>query len=163
MHLCWSFLYIFVVTITLPAQADEPSRSRWSECSDCVNLYAHVTNTGGETNVWRVSMGTIKQIPLWKMDDGKPPLSMEKAIKTAKAWVISRGCERGCWVADVEICPVFATSGRAQPCYYNVLFGGVGIFGHFRRCIVLMDGTVVEPVWLYRRAPDPSESYYFDE
>jgi hypothetical protein len=129
-----------------------------------VELFTHPNNGGLETNVWIVPLATLDIAPKWKMGEGEPPLSVGKAITLARKWLISKGCDTNAWVAELTIRPVAPQSQKYQRiCYYNILFGGVGFFGHFKRCIVLMDGTIVEPQWLKGYPKDLRNNAVYDE
>jgi len=131
-----------------------------------VELYRHATNAADLnhlTNVWSVSMEVLEKAPSWKMGDGEPPVPLGKAIVLAKAWIVSKGCETNSWVREVVVHPVYPIGEKySHMCYYNILFGGVGIYGHYRRCIILMDGTIVEPE-LVGGVPSHFSYDYYDE
>ena len=127
-------------------------------------LFSHPSNGDLKTNVWMVSLDTLKKAPQWKMGEGEPPLSLGKAIELARNWIISRGCDTNSWVREVTVRPVYPMNGEYQHiCHYNILFGGVGIYGHYRRCIMLMDGTILEPKWAGAGPKYPSDYRVYDE
>jgi hypothetical protein len=128
-----------------------------------IQLFINENNGGGLTNVWRVSFDRLNKTPLWHIGQEEPPLSLKKAITIAKAWIVSQDCSADSCVFEIVVRPVDPDGGMYQHiCYYNILFGHVGLVGHYRRCIVLMDGTVVKPEWL-GRAPKHDATYYRDE
>jgi hypothetical protein len=109
-------------------------------------LYSHETQ-GGFTNIWRVSSDVLAKAPIWKAG-GEPPLSPGKAVAIAKAHIIAAGGNKDLWVADMALNPVFPGSKEYEGVYYyNICFGGGSCVGHFQRCILLMDGTIIEPEW----------------
>ncbi len=129
-----------------------------------VELYCHESDAGLATNVWMVPIATLKKAPKWKLGEGDPPLGVGKAIELAKHWLISKGCDTNAWALELTIRPVGPTDPEYQRiCYYNIVFGGVGLYGHFKRCIILMDGTIVEPRWLAGRPKDPRNNAVYDE
>jgi hypothetical protein len=131
-----------------------------------LELYRHETNAAELnhiTNVWSVSTESLDKVPSWAMGDGEPPLPLGKAIELARAWIVSKGCQTNSWVREVVVRPVYPDGGKYKHiCYYNILFGGVGLYGHFRRCIILMDGTIVEPE-LVGGVPKHFSYYFYDE
>jgi len=118
-------------------------------------LYSHETQ-GEFTNVWKVSANALKK-SLWHPGNEEPPVPLGKIVQLAKKWVVATGANTNCWVNTIEI-RVLGENGSI--CYYNVLFGGVGYFGHRRRCILLMDGTIVEPQWLGKGPKDTTGADY---
>jgi hypothetical protein len=111
-----------------------------------LELYQHECYRG--TNVWSVFQSRIDKLPPWKFGDGEPPLSLGKAVTIAKAWIVSKGCSQDSCVEEATVRPIYPEAGKYQKiCYYNISFCNVGLVGHHRRCLVLMDGTVVEPDW----------------
>jgi hypothetical protein len=120
-------------------------------------LFRHSTQSE-LTNVWSVSFERLRKTPQWKSGESEPPLSVGKAVMLAKAWCVSKGCSPELWVEEIEFRPVFQTGGEFKfTYYYNILFGNVTYYGHYRRCIVLMDGTVVEPDWLGEKPKNQSD------
>lgn len=98
------------------------------------------------TNEWMVSMSHLDKLPPWKPDEEEPAISVRKAVVLAKAWIISKGSAKEPWVERIEIRPVRYGSGKyGNIFYYNILFGGVGYYQNHMRCLVLMDGAIVEP------------------
>jgi hypothetical protein len=108
-------------------------------------LYEHDSPYSG-TNLWLVSMSRLEKGPRWKIGEKEPPLPVGKAVAIAKKWIVSKGCSKDSCLDELILRPISTYPGELQNiCYYNILFGNVGPVGHYRRCIVLMDGTVVEP------------------
>ena len=91
----------------------------------------------------------------------EPPLSPGKALKIAKYW-ITGGKDYHVWVMDISITPFGATSGKGIY-YYNILFGGASYVGHLNRCIILMDGTIIQPELLGVRKSYHYDPWSFDE
>lgn len=93
------------------------------------------------------------------MGTGEPPLSVGRAIKIAQEHLV--GGTNGYWIQEIKLTPV-APMSQTDIYYYNILLGGVSCVGHYRRCIILMDGSVVEPQKLGSKVKhhDPAD---FDE
>jgi len=99
---------------------------------------------GGGTNRWWLPLSRCKQLPIWQPNKGGPPLSLTKAIKIADKWITSKG-SRGD-VESILLRPV--TRNDADPyrfTFYYMIEFGVAPYGNHLTCIVLMDGTVLEP------------------
>jgi len=126
-----------------------------------LQIYVHEAR-GGYTNIWRVSLSRIQATPWWKVGE-KPPLSLDKAIEIAKTNVLDGGESKDFWIDDVDIHPVifgFKEKKGQSVYFYNICFSGPSFAGYRRRCIVLMDGTVVQPEWLGTGPKDVSWSSY---
>lgn len=125
-------------------------------------IYSH-ENQWLATNIWRVSEAALKKLPLWNPEEGPPPLPINKAVKLAKAWLISRGADTNLWLYYIKIRPIGPGQYEYRDTYfYNIYFGGVGIVGHYQRCIILMDGTIVDPEWLDAK-PRKKSPWNYDE
>ena len=76
-----------------------------------------------------------------------PPLSLDQAVKIAERRMVPKGAEKTAWIVEIIVKPFSPAGDRKYGgiYYYNILFGGIGLVGHYERCIILMDGTVVEP------------------
>jgi hypothetical protein len=109
------------------------------------------------TNTWFVPMSRFETLPKWN-EQGEPPLAVGKAMSVAKAWVISKGFNTNCWVGRIEFRP-FAMGqppvpptkpskpSGLRPCWFYIIhFVEVGMVGSWATCVVLPDGSVVEPV-----------------
>ena len=95
------------------------------------------------TNIWWLSATQAARLPKWDPRSTQPPLSLNKALKSAKKWIDSKG---GGDVEEVILRPV----GRRDSSPYRYLFYyrfsfGVVPYGNHLTCIVLMDGTILKP------------------
>ena len=98
----------------------------------------------GGTNVWWLSPRQAAQLPKWHPGrSAQPPLSLKKALKSAKKWIDSKG---GGEIEEVVLRPVqhSDSSPYRQLFYYRIRFGVAPYLNHLT-CIILMDGTVLEP------------------
>ena len=110
----------------------------------------------GYTNTWYVSMSRLKKLPKWN-EQGEPPLSVGKAISLGKAWVVSKGFSPDCYVGGVEFCSVNRGAPPIPPdnpnkpselrpyWFYTIHFEEVMMIGSWTTCVVLSDGSIVEP------------------
>jgi hypothetical protein len=115
----------------------------------------------GATNEWRLSVSRMEILPLWKPGSEEPPLALGKAVQVAKKWIISKGSSTNAWVDNIVIRPIYSEEEKHRyTFYYNIWFGGVGHYGHHMRCIVLMDGTVLEPEQLGGAANNSRICYF---
>ena len=87
-------------------------------------------------------------MPGWNEIKGEPPLPVGKAVSLAKAWVVSKGGATNSYVETV----VFRSMDRGGPnskfrpfWFYTIRFHDVYQFGSSVTCIVLLDGSIVEP------------------
>jgi hypothetical protein len=127
--------------------------------NDAVLQLYHSLNQWGSTNVWLVSIHSLTNAPKWTFGK-EPPLSVSKAIRIAKAYLVT-GTNEVYWIEDIRLTPVGPTS-ESGIYYYNILFGGTSYVGHCQRCILLMDGTIVHPRILGAKSRDYSP-WAFDE
>ena len=112
-------------------------------------IYQHVSFYTG-TNTWFVTRSRIEKSAGWD-ETGEPALPVGKAISLAKAWVVSKGGRTNSYVTTVE----FRSADRGAPpsssstfrhfWFYIIRFHEVAQYGSSVTCIVLLDGSVVEP------------------
>ena len=102
------------------------------------------------TNTWFVAKSQIEKTAGWN-EKGEPSLSVGKAIALAKAWVVSKSDSTNSYVETVEFRSVDrgsppGSSSKLRPFwYYKIKFREVAQYGNSMTCIVLLDGSVVEP------------------
>ena len=131
-------LTLFVFTVTSYAGEDFP-----------FPIYQRVS--GYEiTNTWFVAKSRIEKASGWD-EKGEPSLPVGKAISLAKDWVISKGGRTNSYVTTVE----FRSADRGAPpsssskfrhfWFYIIQFHEVAQYGSSMTCIVLVDGSIVEP------------------
>jgi len=102
------------------------------------------------TNTWFVARSQIEKSAGWD-EKGEPSLPVGKAISLAKDWVVSKGGSTNSYVTAVE----FRSSARGAPpsssskfrhfWFYVIRFDEVAQFGSSMTCVVLLNGSVVEP------------------
>jgi hypothetical protein len=107
-------------------------------------LYQTDKDQGGGTNLWWLSLSRVEQLPKWLPDKPEPPVSQTKALKIARKWITSQGG----WGGDVEYI-LLSSVNPDEPSfrsvfYYRIRFGFPPYKNHVT-CIILMDGTVLEP------------------
>jgi hypothetical protein len=109
-------------------------------------IYEHVSGYG-ITNTWFVALSRVEKSAGWD-EKGEPQLPVGKAVSIAKAWVVSKGGSTNSYVDNI----VFRSVDRGYPhsklrpfWFYNIQFHDVYMFGSSVTCIVLLDGSVVEP------------------
>jgi hypothetical protein len=108
------------------------------------------------TNTWFVLVSRLEKLPKWNERD-EPPLSVGKAMLLAKAWVVSKDFNTNCYVGSVEFrsvargtppVPPNKLSGlpNLRPCWFYIIhFEEVAMVGSWATCVVLPDGSIVEP------------------
>jgi len=112
-----------------------------------ITLYRHELVGDGKTNCWSLPIESLEKAPVWLPGDKEPPVSLGTIAKRAKAWVVSKGGSPNARLIQIEIRPVdpSANGDLGKIYFYNLRFGNVGYLGQYIRCIVLMDGTIIEP------------------
>lgn len=124
----------------------------WASCkaspatNDADRVFVYMStfdrNCSG-TNIWWLSATQAGRLPKWHSRSTQPPLSLDKAVRSAKKWIDSKG---GGDVYEVVLRPVGPedSSPYRQLFYYRFTFD-VAPYQNHLTCIVLMDGTTLEP------------------
>jgi hypothetical protein len=111
-------------------------------------IYQRVSGYG-ITNIWFVAKSQIEKTAGWD-EKGEPPLPVGKAVSLAKAWVVSKGGSTNSYVVSV----IFRSAAMGEPTgsssfrrfwFYTIRFHEVYQFGSGVTCVVLSDGSIVEP------------------
>jgi hypothetical protein len=134
-------VFVFITCFERPCLGEE----------GVLELFSHTTQNG-HTNVCRIPISRLKEAPLWTPGEEPPPLEIGKAVTISKDWLVSRGNNSKLWVEDIEVRPLASTGIYRHIFYYNIRFGGVGLFGHYQRCLLLMNGNVILPECLGEKA-----------
>jgi hypothetical protein len=112
-------------------------------------IYQRVSFYTG-TNTWFVLRSQIEKSAGWD-ETGEPSLAVGKAISIAKAWLVSKGANTNSYVTDVEFhsadrgAPPSSSSKFRHFWFYIIRFHEVAQYGSSATCVVLLDGSVVEP------------------
>jgi hypothetical protein len=112
---------------------------------DKLLLYQSAGDFGGGTNQWWISTSSLLRTPRWKLERNEPPLSLRTALTSAKKWIAKKGVGGGD-VESIVLRP--ATSNDSSPfrhSFYYIIRFGIAPYGNHATCVVLMDGTIVEP------------------
>ena len=102
------------------------------------------------TNTWFVARSQIEKSAGWD-EKGEPSLSVGRAISLAKDWVVSKGGRTNSYVTTVEFRSAAPGAPPSSPSkfrhfwFYTIRFHEVAQYGSSMTCIVLLDGSVVEP------------------
>lgn len=105
-------------------------------------VYSRVSGYGF-TNTWYVPTSKLMKLPGWN-GPGEPPLSVGKAVSVAKAWIASKSLNNS-YVNSIDF-KSFNFQAPSGPCWiYIIHFQEVAMFGSWATCVVLPDGSVVEP------------------
>jgi hypothetical protein len=121
------------------------------------------------TNTWSVAMSKLAALPGWD-EKGELPLAVGKVASLAREWMVSKGGNTSCTIYSVEfryaniefgsvstnVPPVY-TSEYRKCWFYIVRLREAFLVGSWATCIVLPDGTVVEPTCL-PRVPDSNKN-----
>jgi len=110
----------------------------------------------GVTNTWSVPWNQLTNLPAWN-EEGEPPISVGRAMSLAKNWMISKGADTNCYVITVQFRPLAPSVPPVMPnpqspgsllrhrWVYIIRVFQVYQYGSIATCVVLPDGSVVEP------------------
>ena len=110
----------------------------------------HVTSDGKST-IHKISVAKARALDEWDPESGDPaPLSFKKAITEGKAWMMKKYPKMDDFqVRSITIEKMGWSSLRNRWYYkieFNPIVGGQKLFGSMFTAVVLLDGSVVEPV-----------------
>jgi hypothetical protein len=109
-------------------------------------LYQTDMDWGGGTNQWWLPYNRLQQLPKWNPEKAEPPVSQMKALKIAMKWLTSKGVSGSYNVDYILLRAVRPDDNRYRfDFHYRIVFGNVNAYLNHMTCIVLMDGTVLEP------------------
>ena len=99
---------------------------------------------GAGKDVWSISSNRCASLPEWKPQKGEPPLSLGKAASIASEWASSKN--HGGDIESIEVYPVNRSkSGKFTSVFFYASTLEVAPYLNHISCVVLMDGTVLEP------------------
>jgi hypothetical protein len=96
---------------------------------------------------WYISLKNIERLPKWNpLNSSVPlPISPEKAVQIANDWIkTNRNLNFQPEVASIVLRPIHPEKEEWKYCYIYIINFSTGIF-HSTDCIVLMDGSILEP------------------
>jgi hypothetical protein len=124
----WLFFGILILTTTV------------SHAEQAWTIYEANGRLSDGKDVWQIPLSRCAKLPEWKPQEGEPPLSPGKATAIASRWI------HGGEMESIEIRPVNRSdSGRYRSVYFYAITFSVAPYGNHKSCVVLMDGTVLEP------------------
>ena len=95
------------------------------------------------TNHWWVPLSRLERLPLWR-GEGNPPLSINKALRIAREWITPKSGNGS--VDHIVLRPIEpGAESKYKFLYYYVIEFCVAPYGNHITCVILTDGTVVEP------------------
>ncbi len=89
-------------------------------------------------------MQLIKNLPKWNPDKQALPLTLENALKMASEWVTKKRGGGTPQLESVTVKSINPDEKEFASTFYYVFIFGVSTFDRMG-CIVLMDGTILEP------------------
>jgi hypothetical protein len=97
---------------------------------------------------WWITPERLKNTPQWRQQQGNPPLSLKRALGIAQKWIVKQeGGGKGAATPEVDTLTIASLHDDVGPYrfvyYYKIIFR-VRQFD-FMTCVVLMDGTVLQP------------------
>ena len=132
---------ILLLLLLLPTAL---STSADTNHTDRIHIYEFLRRNCN-TNVWWLTSERFRSLPNWNPENNeKIPLSLDSAMKIASKWVAAK--ESGvCPLQSISIEPIGSPYGQGpRVFYYRFIFHAALLFD-YTACIVLMDGTVMEP------------------
>jgi len=109
------------------------------------HLYRAEAYLASGNDDWFLSTNRCSKLPAWHPEKKDPPLSVKKAIRIAKSWLVKKGLGGG-QIELILLRPVNRTDdGPYRSTFFYVIEFGVAPYGNHVTCVVLMDGTVLEP------------------
>lgn len=114
-----------------------------------IEMYAEVRRSG-VTNEWWLPVDRLKSCPRWDPLHEKVPLPPDRAAKIAAEWIEKREGFKVTEIEDIQIGTFHSDAKEFHHVFYYRFLYSPRQFD-FASCIVLMDGTVVEPSPLKKR------------
>jgi hypothetical protein len=120
-----------------------------------ISVHQHVSGYG-ITNTWFIAKSRLEKLPKWD-EQGEPPLSVGKAASLAKDWVVSKGGQTNCYVVSIQFRSIDRGNPPVPPSkesllspvraywFYVVNYYQVYQYGSSVTCVVLPDGSIIEP------------------
>src|ERR1035438_674418 len=146
----WRLLFVLVSGLVL-ATANTSIRAE----ERAILLHQADAYLGGRTNQWWLPLNRLERLPHWR-GHGNPPVSLKNALKAARKWITPKSGD-----GDVDhillrpINPDDSDSKYRFSYFYTIEFC-VSPYGNHITCVVLMDGTVLEPKVLPWRESRPT-------
>jgi hypothetical protein len=111
---------------------------------DALTIYEADAWLENYKDVWKLPIGRCAKLSEWKPQEGEPPLSLGKATAIASKWVSSKNNPGD--VESIEVHPVNRSNyGKFTRVFFYAITFSVAPYGNHKSCVVLMDGTVLEP------------------
>ena len=98
----------------------------------------------GETNRWWLLKSRLLTLPKWRYQNEEIPLALKDAIAISKKWIIAKEGPGEFDIDTITIDSLHSDSKDYRYIYYYKIVYSVRAFDR-GVCIVLMDGTVLEP------------------
>jgi hypothetical protein len=108
-------------------------------------LYQTDAYLGAGTNQWWLPASRLEHLPHWK-GNGNPPLSVKRALKIARKWIAPRSGDGDVHHILLRAINADALEARYRYSFYYAIEFCVNPYGNHITCIVLMDGSVLEPL-----------------
>ena len=114
---------------------------------DGIMILKHHTRTAAYE--WWLAYNRIKELPRWKAIKEPPPISLEKAIQISKKWVAKKDgidpqYEDNVGLVSAGVQSLYRGEEKYRDVFYYKIILDTRPF-ETMACIVLMDGTVLQP------------------
>ena len=109
-------------------------------------LFLHRESNGYDESIWWVSTNKVNSLPKWIPESKDSPITIKKAVDIARNWSNTHGPYHSKGRTEqIVICSAQPGYGNYHDVFFYRILLQVGPWGNFMTCVVLMDGTVVEP------------------
>lgn len=140
--------YVFMCAVAIAGLAGlcgclSPTSSKGAEASAGRIILSH-DRRSGEHLEWSIPESRISKSPRWNSTQEQVPLSVRDALANSCSWVKRKTEGGACDLEEICIRPFAYESNAFRGIYYYKIMYGVRPFDNLP-CIVLMDGSVVEP------------------
>lgn len=139
-------ILLLLIVLTLPGcKSPQPLPGAGRE-NERILLHRTDMDWGGGTKEWWLPLDRLQRLPKWNPDKGNPLISQTKALRIARAWLKSKGVSGTYTVDSIMLRNDCAGHDEYRfDFHYRIVFGNVNAYLNHMTCIVLMDGTVLEP------------------
>jgi hypothetical protein len=143
--LCGLLCGLIFVAAGFSARGEEPA----------IHLHEADAYMNPGTNQWWLPLDRLERLPRWR-GVGNPPVSVKTALRVARKWIARKSGDGD--VDHILLRPINpdASKSKYRLCYFYTIEFCVHPYGNHITCVVLMDGSVLEPKFFPWREPRPT-------
>jgi hypothetical protein len=108
-----------------------------------IYLFSHARRSG-TTNEWWLPVSRFSRLPKWNPEKDELPLPLGEALRIARHWIALKPHRSPLPLESVTLIPIQPNEEEFRHAFYYQFLFRVDPFDSMA-CIVLMDGTVLEP------------------